>query len=306
MEAPTCYRHPGRETWIRCQRCDRPICPDCMRSAAVGFHCPECIREGARSTRQGRGPYGGRTAVNAQLVTLVLIGINVAVWLAIQATGGPRSRLVDLFALLPTGHCGVQGGFFPSVSELACHGGGAHWVTGVSDGAWWQLLTSVFTHVTIVHIGFNMVALYFIGPPLEAVLGRARFLALYLVSGLTGSAAVMLFSDSHQQTLGASGAIFGLLGGLLVVAIKRRTAVRTVLFWLGLNLVFTFTVSGISWEGHLGGLAGGFILAGALVYAPRRRRALLQWGAVALLTILALALVGARVAALGGPGTFAG
>lgn len=294
MEAPTCYRHPKRETWIRCQRCDRPICPDCMRAASVGYQCPECVREGARSTRQGLGPYGGRVAANAQIVTLSLIGANVLVWLLIQATGGSRSRLVDLLALLPASAARI----FP--------GGQVELVRGVDDGAWWQLITSVFTHVSLVHIGFNMVALWFLGPPLEALLGRARFLALYLVSGLMGSAAVMLFSAAHGQTLGASGAIFGLLGALLVVAIKRRGNVQTVLVWLGLNLIFTFTVSGISWQGHVGGLVGGLLIAGALVYAPRRRRLLLQWAAVVVLAVAALAVVGARVAALSSGGTFAG
>jgi len=238
-----------------------------MRAAAVGYQCPECVREGARQTRQGRGPYGGRVAVNTQLVTLTLIGINVLVWLAIQATGGARSRLLDLLALLPA-----------STPHLTASGQ-VELVRGVSEGAWWQLITSVFTHVAILHIGFNMVALWFLGPPLEAMLGRARFLALYLVSGLTGSAAVMLFSNPHQQTLGASGAIFGLLGALLVVAIKVGGNVQTVLFWLGLNLVFTFTVSGISWQGHLGGLVGGLLVGAVLVYAPRAHRDVLQWGA---------------------------
>lgn len=304
---PTCYRHPDRETWIRCQRCDRPICPDCMRSAAVGFQCPECVREGARSTRQGRGPYGGRVAANSHLVTFALIGVNVLVWLAIQATGGARSALVDVLSILPAGHCGAGGGgYYPSVPEAACHGVGLHWVPGVADGAWWQLLTSVFTHVSILHIGVNMLTLWFLGPPLEGMLGRARFLAVYLVSGLTGSAAVMLFSAPHQQTLGASGAIFGVLGALLVVAIKLRGNVQTLLFWLGLNLVFTFTVSGISWQGHVGGLVGGLLLAGALVYAPRARRAPLQWGAVVLVTVVALAVVAVRAVALAAPGGLTG
>ena len=265
-----------------------------MRAAAVGYQCPECVREGARTTRQGRGAYGGRVVANAQLVTLMLIGLNVLVWLLIQATGGARSRLVDTLALLPAS------------SARLLPGGQVEVVRGVTDGAWWQLATSVFTHVEILHIGFNMVALWFLGPPLEAMLGRARFLALYLVSGLMGSAAVMLFSAPHGQTLGASGAIFGLLGALLVVAVKRRGNVQTVLVWLGLNLVFTFTVSGISWQGHVGGLVGGLLLAGALVYAPRSRRVLLQWGAVAVLAVAALAVVGARVAALGTGGSFAG
>ena len=126
----------------------------------------------------------------------------------------------------------------------------------------------MFTHVEPLHIGFNMLALYFLGPMLENVLGRARFLAVYLVSGLAGSAAVMLFSDPHIQTLGASGAIFGLMGALAVVALKVRGQVQTVLIWIALNLVFTFTASGISWQGHIGGLVGGVVLGAAMVYAP--------------------------------------
>jgi membrane associated rhomboid family serine protease len=258
-----------------------------MRSAAVGYQCPDCVREGTRSTRQGRSAYGGRLAVNTQAVTLTLIGLNVLVWLAIRATGGARSTLVDVLALRPLG-------FTARLPD-----GHLETLHGVSAGDWWQLLTSVFTHVAVLHIGFNMVALWFLGPPLEAMLGRARFLALYLVSGLAGSAAVMLFSNPVTQTLGASGAIFGLLGALLVVAVKVRGNVQTVLVWLGLNLVFTFTVSNISWQGHLGGLLGGLLVAAALVYAPRARRALVQWSAIALVTAVSLALVGARIATLG-------
>jgi membrane associated rhomboid family serine protease len=258
-----------------------------MRAAAVGYQCPECVREGARTTRQGRSAYGGRLSGNTQAVTLTLIGLNVLVWLIIQATGGSRSTLVDVLSLRPLG------------VTLHLPGGRQQVLHGVTGGDWWQPLTSVFTHVDILHIGFNMVALYFLGPPLEAMLGRARFLALYLVSGLTGSAAVMLFSNPVTPTLGASGAIFGLLGALLVVAIKVRGNVQTVLVWLGLNLVFTFTVANISWQGHLGGLVGGLLVAGAMVYAPRTQRALVQWGSVALVTALALAVIGLRVATMG-------
>ncbi len=159
-------------------------------------------------------------------------------------------------------------------------------VKGVSDGAWWQVLTSVFTHEQVLHIGFNMLALFFLGPMLEQVLGRARFLALYLVSGIAGSAAVMLFSDPHTQSLGASGAIFGLMGALAVVALKVRGQVQTILVWIGLNLVFTFSVSGISWQAHIGGLVTGVLLGAAMVYAPRRTRGLVQWSATGAVLVL--------------------
>ena len=286
-DAPTCYRHPDRETWIRCQRCERPICPDCMRSASVGFQCPECVKEGARTTRQARTPYGGIRTGDPRLTTFVLIGLNVLVWLLIQATGGARSTLVDRLALLPAD------------STEALPGGGVSVIHGVQGGAWWQLLTSVFTHVDPLHIGFNMLALYFLGPMLENVLGRARFLALYLVSGVAGSAAVMLLSDAHGQTLGASGAIFGLMGALAVIAIRVRGQLQSILTWIGLNLVLTFTFRGISWQGHIGGLLAGAVLGVAMVYAPRSRRPLVQWSAVGGVLVVALAIVVLRVAALG-------
>jgi membrane associated rhomboid family serine protease len=284
--APTCYRHPERETWIRCQRCDRPICPDCMRSAAVGFQCPSCVKEGSRSTRQGQTPYGGQRVGDPRLTSFVLIGLNALVWLAIAVTGGSSSRLVDTLALLPDS------------AARQLENGQVTVVRGVDDGAWWQLVTSMFTHVEPLHIGFNMLALYFLGPMLETVLGRARFVALYLVSGLCGSAAVVLLSDPNSQTVGASGAIFGLMGALAVVATKVGGQLQPILVWLGLNLVFTFTVAGISWQGHLGGLVGGAVLGAAMVYAPRRNRSLLQWSAVAVVLVLALAVVGIGTATM--------
>jgi membrane associated rhomboid family serine protease len=285
--APTCYRHPDRETWIRCQRCDRPICPDCMRSAAVGFHCPECVKEGARTTRQGRTAYGGQRSGDPRATTFVLIGLNVLVWLAIMATGGGRSRLVDLLALLPgTGRVSVG----PDGSATLVH--------GVAGGDWWQVLTSAFVHISPLHVGFNMVALYFLGPMLEGLLGRARFLALYLVSALVGSAAVMWLSPPGQVTLGASTAIFGLMGTYAVVALKVGGQAQSVFAWIGINLVLTFTLANISWQGHLGGLVGGALIGAAMAYAPRQQRALVQWGATGLVAVLALAAIAARAVTL--------
>jgi membrane associated rhomboid family serine protease len=288
--APVCYRHTGREAHIRCQRCDRPICPDCMRSAAVGFQCPDCVKEGARTTRQALTPYGGTRVRNPQLTTMVLIGVNVLVWLAIAATGGRSSRLIDVLALLPDSAVRQRG---DGTVEL---------VRGVSDGAWWQLVTSMFTHVEVWHIGFNMLALWFLGPMLEVVLGRARFLAVYLASGLLGSAAVMLFSASHGQTLGASGAIFGIMGAVAVLALKVGGQAQSVLGWIGINLVLTFTLSGISWQGHLGGLLGGLLLGAAMVYPPKRQRRVVQWTSVVLVLVLALALTAVRAATLASAG----
>jgi membrane associated rhomboid family serine protease len=257
-----------------------------MNSASVGFQCPNCVKEGNRGTRQTRTPYGGQRVADPRITTFVLIGINVAVWLLVQATGGRTSTLLDKLALLP----GSARFRMPDGSILT--------VQGVSDGAWWQVVTSMFTHEQVLHIGFNMLALYFLGPMLENVLGRARFLALYLVSGIAGSAAVMLLSDPQVQTLGASTAVFGLLGALAVIALKVGGQVQSVLMWIGLNLVFTFTVSGISWQGHIGGLVGGALLGAAMAYAPRKHRAAVQWTATGLVLVVSLALIAARALAL--------
>lgn len=284
---PVCYRHPDRETWIRCQRCDRPICPDCMKSAAVGFQCPSCVKEGARSTRSGRAPYGGAPSANPALTSIGLIVLNLAVWLSISADGGGGSGLVDRLALLP------------QTTLFGNPDGSATTVEGVSGGAYWQLITSAFSHVAVWHIAFNMMALYFLGPQLEMILGRARFLALYLLSGLAASTAVMWLSNQHMQTLGASGAIFGLMGALLVVGLKIRANVQQLVFWIGLNVVFTITAgSYISWQGHFGGLLGGGLLAGLVVFAPRQGRVAFQWIAMGLFAVVCLALVAVRVAAL--------
>ncbi|MFL6106078.1 MAG: rhomboid family intramembrane serine protease [Marmoricola sp.] len=277
--APVCYRHPDRETWIRCQRCEKPICPNCMNSAAVGFQCPSCVKEGAKTVRTARLPYGGVRVANPTLVTLVLIGINIAVWLSIQADGTGPSSLLYKLELTPNYIKNTLGGYFAD---------------GVAQGAWWQIATSVFTHQAVVHIALNMMALYFLGPPLEQVLGRLRFITLYAVSGLTGSTAVMLFSDQYGGTLGASGAIFGLFGALAVVAYKVGGDFRNVLMLISINLALTFTIPNISWQGHIGGLIGGTLVGLAMVYAPKKNRALVQFGASALIALAAIALIVVR------------
>lgn len=299
---PTCYRHPGRESYIRCQRCDRTICPDCMRDAAVGFQCPDCVAEGRQATRSGRTAYGGLRPTNAGLTSLVLIGINVAVWIAVLATGGQNGWLFHWLSLHARGLCTAEGGYYRGVGteQICSQIGGASWVPGVADGAYWQLLTSAFTHAQPWHIGFNMLALYVLGPQLELAIGRVRFVALYLLSTLTGSALVYWLAGEYTTTMGASGAVFGLMGALLVVVHKVGGDYRTVLTWVAINFVFTVVFHGtISWQGHLGGFVGGAAVAGVLVYAPRGpRRTLVQVvGLVAIgaLTALTLAL---RTAAL--------
>src|SRR4051794_18532543 len=144
----TCYRHPDREAYIRCQRCERFICPDCMRPAAVGFQCPECVKEGAKATRSGRTAYGGLRPGDASITSGVLIALNAAVWLAVLATGGNSSKLLDWLVLRPQPACGFGNGV-ALVPEAVCSRSGGTWLPAVSDGAYWQLVTSMFTHVEV-------------------------------------------------------------------------------------------------------------------------------------------------------------
>lgn len=274
-----------------------------MNDAAVGFQCPSCIAEGKKTTRSGRTAYGGIRPTNPGATTMALIGINIGVWVAIMVTGQGASDLVRILSLMPEGLCWADGssGYYPTADERVCDAiGGATWSNGVSDGAYWQLVTSMFAHVQVWHIGFNMLALWVLGPQLELVVGRARFLALYLLSGLTGSAFVYWLSDETSATLGASGAIFGLMGALMVVALKVGGNVQSLLTWIGINFVITIIGSSfISWQGHLGGFVGGAAIASALVFAPRTRRTAYQVTMlVAIGCAIAVAIV-ARTAVLG-------
>lgn len=301
---PTCYRHPDRETWIRCQRCDKPICPDCMRDAAVGFQCPDCVKQANKGSRQNRAMYGGERSADPRLTSLVLIGINAVVWLAVVATGWRNSDLVARLALVPKGTCESlsSDGYYPGVlGERLCAlgtGGDGQWVPGVADGAVWQLITSQFLHLEIWHIAGNMLALWFLGPQLETVLGRTRFLGLYLLSGLAGSVAVLWLSGSSGLTLGASGAIYGLFGAYAVIAHKVRADLRSIATLLAVNLVITFAIPNISWQGHLGGIVGGAVVAAVIAYAPRQRRTLVQALGLAAFLLLLVALIALRITAL--------
>jgi membrane associated rhomboid family serine protease len=273
-----------------------------MNSAAVGFQCPECVKEGARTTRAGRLRFGGMPTANPQLTTLILIATNALVWLLVRANGGDNGSLFGKLALLPQGRCALPGGryYLDAHTAAACatNGGHPHWIDGVTSGAWWQVLTSTFTHVDVLHIGFNMLALWFLGPIVEMMIGRIRYLAVYFVSAIAGSAAVMLFAGTATQTVGASGAIFGLMGALIVIGHKIGAQIQQIWMWLGLNLVITFTASGISWQGHLGGLIGGALAAAALVYAPRERRTPVQAAGLGGILVVSIVLILVRVAAL--------
>ncbi len=277
-----------------------------MRDASVGFQCPECVQRGAKETRSGQATYGGARSGNPSLTAYVLIAINALVWLAIMATGQRDSSLVNKLSLLSGGKCvpdGQPSAYYPQVdSAQFCNTApdGAHWVTGVADGAWWQLVTSTFTHVEIWHIAFNMLALWFLGPALEAAVGRARFLAIYLGSGLTGSVLVYLLADVAASTAGASGSIFGLLAAHLVVGRKVGADLSQLGMWIGINVVITVLGrDSISWQGHLGGFVGGALITAIIAYAPKgKQRTTIQVIGIAVVVLASIALVVARTAVL--------
>ncbi len=258
----TCYRHPDRETGVSCSNCGRPICPDCMTPTVVGMRCPECAQQKTEVRTM-------RDLTSSPELTYAIIGINVVAFLAEMATG-----------------TGLRGGgtvFF----EGALHG------PSVADGDLWRIVTGGFLHAGLLHIAFNMYFLWFLGNLLEPAIGKARFALLYAVSLLGGSfGALLLNPDSY--TVGASGAVFGLLAAAILAA--RARGLDPLQSSLGmtllLNLGITFLIPGISIGGHIGGLlAGG--LAGYLLFevAERRRTAQLPVivGCVALGGVLAVA-----------------
>lgn len=279
---PGCYRHPDRETGISCTRCERPICPECMIDASVGFQCPECVRGGSGT---GHGPAanaprtiaGGVVAADPFLVTKILIGINVAVFLLVKAV--PRLN----FELVMLGWYGDQ--------------------AGVSSGEYYRLLTSPFLHVEWWHIVSNMLGLWFIGGPLEQALGRARYLTVYLLSALGGSVAVYLLTGPLVATLGASGAVFGLLGATVVLFRRMRYEMRPLITMAVFMLVLTFMPGlNVSWQAHIGGLITGVLVASGFLWPTKdmgaRNRKFVQWGTCVAVFLLATALIAIRTAEL--------
>ncbi|MDD9377542.1 rhomboid family intramembrane serine protease [Streptomyces sp. ZAF1911] len=284
---PGCYRHPDRETGISCTRCERPICPDCMISASVGFQCPECVRGGSgtghgRAANAPRTIAGGVVAADPYLVTKILIGINVAVFLAGHLFPGLAIQLELL----------------GRYRELV---GGP--LEGVSTGEYYRLLSSAFLHTALWHIFSNMLALWFIGGPLEQALGRARYLTVYLLSALGGSAMVYLLTEPNVATLGASGAVFGLLGATVVLFRRMRYEMRPLITMAVFMLVLTFAPGlNVSWQAHIGGLVTGALVAAGFLWPAKdmgtRNRTFIQWGTCVAVFLLATALIAIRTAEL--------
>ncbi|GKQ38713.1 rhomboid family intramembrane serine protease [Streptomyces sp. A012304] len=282
---PACYRHADRETGVRCTRCERPICPECMVSASVGFQCPECVRSGsgtghAPSASRPRTLAGGTLTDDPRLLTKILIGLCLAAYLAQMSMGDSFTDRFDLIgrAIMPALGFG----------ELQ----------GVAEGQWYRMLTSMFLHGSVIHILSNMLSLWWIGGPLEAALGRVRFLALYVASGLAGSALTYLIAEPNQPSLGASGAIFGLFGAMAVLVRRQRYDMRPIIALLVINLIITFGWSGIAWQAHVGGLVAGVLIGYGMVHAPRDRRSLVQFGTCALVLVAVVVTTLLRTAQL--------
>lgn len=262
----------------------------------MGFQCPECVNEGRRSVRPTRTAFGGGVVGQHGYVTKALIAFNALVMLLSISTDRGGDAAVG-----GSGFGGLLGGATPltewgAVLGLAVLPDGT--VGGIAEGEWYRLITAMFLHYGVIHLLLNMYALWILGRNLEASLGPARFLGLYLISGLGGNVAAYLISAPNAATAGASTAIFGLFAALFVVGRRLGRDVSQVLPILVINLVFTLTVPGISIPGHLGGLVLGGLMAAVLAYAPRSRRTLVQvlGGTVLVVALLGLALI--RTAAL--------
>jgi membrane associated rhomboid family serine protease len=276
-----CYRHPDRETYVSCTECGRGICPDCMTFGPVGIRCPEHASTGGKAPapRRAARRAGARLSLAGPFVTQALIAINVGIY---------------LFELLLGGNINGTGNriYEQGVLIISATDSGGNPI-GLSEGEWWRLITAAFLHYGPLHLGLNMLVLWIIGPALEDFLGHGRYLLLYIVSGLAGSAGALVWSG-NVPTAGASGAIWGIMGAALIFEWRRiyvfgGQALGLVVF----NLLITFLIPGISKGGHVGGLIGGG--AAALVFLALRRSPALATLAVAGVGVVAVAVAVAQV-----------
>lgn len=279
---PGCVRHPDRPTALACVRCHRPACPDCLREAAVGHQCVDCVREGQRSVRPVRTVAGARQQRPTPYVTYTLIALNVLAFAvtALQSrdvmNNDARSRLFYDWALVP------------------------QWV---ADGEVFRVIGSGFLHFGPIHLLVNMFALYIVGRDVEVILGRSRYLAVYFVAMLGGAAGVMALQPPTTATAGASGAIFGLFGAQAAILIKLKQSPGPVIAVILINVVISISIPGISLWGHMGGLAAGALASAGLLFTPTqemdaRQARTLGWIALAVVAVLTIAIIGVRVAQL--------
>jgi membrane associated rhomboid family serine protease len=270
----TCYRHPDRETGLSCSECGRPICTDCMTVAPVGIRCPE--HSGAARSVHGVRATTRVLSHSGSYVTRILIAVNVGVYLLELAGGsgiyGNRGYIFEHGALVASG--------------IYSNGAAA----GVAHGEWWRLITSAFLHYGPLHLGLNMLALYWFGTVVEGAIGHLRFLVLYLVSGLAGAAGALILNP-NAITVGASGAIFGVLGAMLILEyLATGKLTGNAMTLIVINLAFSFAFSAnISVGGHLGGLVAGILCT--LAFASLRHYRSAAPGIAIAVVIAALSVV---------------
>jgi membrane associated rhomboid family serine protease len=260
-----CYRHPNRQTGVACSSCGRPICPDCMTPTSVGMRCPECARDRTkvRTSQNVRRRSSGMLAMPGRYSMVnILIAINVIVFVAEVATG---TSLGGVSSFESAGTLYRDG----SLASLFIHGAN---IPGYNHQPY-RLLTSAFLHDGLLHIAFNMWFLFAVGPALEQAIGKVNFLAVYFASLLAGSFGALLFQPL-SPTVGASGALFGLLGALIVIAHYRQISIWQSGLGLTLvvNIVFSLSISGISIGAHIGGLVGGAICGWLFMELVDKRR----------------------------------
>lgn len=265
-QAPVCPRHPDRVSYVRCQRCDRPACPQCQRPAPVGIQCVDCVREASRAVDSPTTAFGARLRGGPPVVTITIIALCVLSYVLQTVTPDWEPDL---------------------------------WFTPVQARTEpYRFLTTAFLHGSVLHIAFNMYALWVFGPYLEAQLGRVRFIALYLVSAFAGSVGVLVTASPDQASwvtvsIGASGAVFGLFGAVAVVLRRLGGSETQMLVVIGANLVIGFVLPNIAWQAHLGGLVAGLLIGLGFAHAPRAARvpvAVAVTGGVALAAVLAAVL----------------
>jgi membrane associated rhomboid family serine protease len=266
MSAPPCANHPARAASVVCAHCDKPICTDCMHQAPVGWQCPDCIAAGAKKTRVIR-PFAGANAnrtgivgsTNPTPVVIVLVAVCVVVFVA---SGFGKASVINRFGMWPYGvHFGHQ---------------------------YYRIFDSIFLHIDFLHIAFNMITLLIVGPAVEVMLGKSRFLTLFLLTGIGGNVLSYLIAPVLGVSAGASGAIFGVMAAYVVLALIQHKPMGPVVALIVINLVIGFT-GNVEWQAHVGGLVTGALLALAYQYASTLRQ----------ITREVAVTVGASVAMLG-------
>jgi membrane associated rhomboid family serine protease len=274
-EAPVCVRHSDRPTRLRCTRCDRPACPECLRDASVGMQCVDCVNEGQRAVRRARTIVGAEVSDGRVIITPVLIALNVLAYVVtVFQSGSPMNN--------------DRSSFFTATSMMP---------DVTAQGEWWRILTSGFMHFGLIHLALNMAVLYVVGQNVEREMGKLRFSAVYFLSLLGGSAAAFYFGTVCQQLAGASGAVFGLMGALLVLWKRQRRDISTIVVVVGINLVSNLFTNA-SLLGHLGGFIIGGLLTLAMVRAPQKNRNLYQIAAVVAATVLLAGMFALRASEL--------